>query len=151
MREEVGDLWKLPADVRCVTTNGDINTKGRAIMGSGCALEAKKLYPNIDLHFAKLLSILGHHVYPLWVEENATVVLSFPTKHNWKQPADINLIRRSCEELMESIEMMDHKWEGMWKRVLLPRPGCGAGQLAWEDVKPIIGEILDDRVIVVTY
>lgn len=144
MLEEVGNLWKLPADVRCVTTNGDINSQGKAIMGSGCALEAKKLYPNIDLHFAKLLSVLGHHVYPLWVEE-ATVVLSFPTKHNWwKQPADINLIRRSCEELME---IMDPEW----KRVLLPRPGCGAGQLKWEDVKPIIGEILDDRIIVVTY
>ncbi len=34
-------------------------------------------------------------------------------------------------------------------KVYLVRPGCGNGQLKWEDVKPLIAPILDDRFIVV--
>lgn len=144
MIEEVGNLWAIPADARCITTNGDVNTKGKAIMGSGCALEARGLYLGIDEHFGKLLQSKGHHVYPLW-EDDDYVLLSFPTKYNWwKQPSDIDLIVRSCHELME---LMDPAWQ----RVLVPRPGCGAGQLRWEDVKPVIAPILDDRVVIVTY
>ena len=34
-------------------------------------------------------------------------------------------------------------------KVYMARPGCGNGQLKWEDVKPLIAPILDDRFIVV--
>jgi hypothetical protein len=36
------------------------------------------------------------------------------------------------------------------ENVLVPRPGCGNGQLDWEDVKPILLDHFDDRFIVVT-
>ena len=38
-----------------------------------------------------------------------------------------------------------------WQTILCPRFGCGAGELNWEDVKPMIENILDDRFICVTY
>jgi hypothetical protein len=37
-----------------------------------------------------------------------------------------------------------------WRKVLLPRPGCSAGELRWENVRPILNEILDDRFTVIT-
>jgi len=35
--------------------------------------------------------------------------------------------------------------------VVLPRPGCGNGQLDWSDVHPVIAPILPDSVHVITY
>ena len=37
-----------------------------------------------------------------------------------------------------------------WETVVLPRLGCGLGQLRWDDVKPILERYLDDRFIVLT-
>jgi hypothetical protein len=33
--------------------------------------------------------------------------------------------------------------------ILLPRPGCGNGQLDWAQVGPAIAPLLDDRVTIV--
>ena len=59
--------------------------------------------------------------------------------------AKMDIIERSCTQLMKLIEAMG------WSAVLLPRPGCGAGGLDWDEVKPVIEPFLDDRVVVVTY
>lgn len=40
MREITGNLWdyyEKPGYVVCITTNGVVNAKGRAVMGRGCA------------------------------------------------------------------------------------------------------------------
>lgn len=48
MKEAQGDLWTLPAEFRCITTNGiwSKNT-GEAVMGAGVALDAKRRYPDL--------------------------------------------------------------------------------------------------------
>ena len=38
-----------------------------------------------------------------------------------------------------------------WSKVLIPRPGCGYGELNWQDIKPLLESILDDRFISVTF
>ena len=38
-----------------------------------------------------------------------------------------------------------------WKTVLVPRFGCGAGELNWADIKPLVDPILDDRFIACTF
>ena len=70
-------------------------------------------------------------------------IIAFPVKHHWAQKADLELIRKSAEQLVEISQYCE--------RVLIPRPGCGNGQLNWEEVKPILEEILDDRFYVISF
>lgn len=72
-------------------------------------------------------------------------IVFFPVKHHWREQADIELIKRSCGELMELTERQG------WETVVLPRPGSGNGRLSWEYVKSNIEDLLDDRIHVITF
>lgn len=141
VQEVKGDLWKLPADVICITTNGTLNKSKKATMGRGCALEAKTKYPVIQKWLGLSLIKYGNHVVDLGIHDGKRI-FSFPVKNNWWEEADIKIITRSAWELRDRIEP--------WNTVLLPRPGCGNGRLQWEDVKPCITEILPDNVFAVS-
>ena len=66
-------------------------------------------------------------------------IASFPVKRHWKNSADVELIRRSCDELRMLVGYIDAAERGFSdKRIALPRPGCGAGGLAWSDVREIV-------------
>lgn len=151
MIEVVGDLWTFPGvDVRCITTNGTLKADGTAVMGRGCAYEAKTRYPGIERQLGVSLQKYGNSVQPLWTVPGDgpwdpwDVILSFPVKHNWWEAADLDLIENSASKLMILID--DYGYD----TVLLPRPGCGNGRLKWEDVKKVIAPILDDRVLVIS-
>jgi hypothetical protein len=146
MLEMKGNLWTIPANARCVTTNGDCNRHGNAVMGRGCALEARKIFPGVDAALGRKLRERGNHVHRLMTDPDGWELVSFPVKHHWQEDADIQLIKQSCQELSVMAEMHD------WLRVLLPRPGCGNGRLAWETlVKPIIEPLLSDRIVVISF
>lgn len=144
MREARGDLWTLPADVRAVTTNGVYNARSHAIMGGGCAREARERYPGMAHVLGKLLRNSGNHVYILHESPEDTVV-SFPTKYHYREKASLPLIEQSCRELMSLADR-----HGTWHDILIPRPGCGLGGLRYEDVRPVLAEVLDDRAVVIT-
>jgi hypothetical protein len=78
------------------------------------------------------------------------MVASFPVKHNWWETANIELIKKSCIELITSIfdsDYFDNKFKVIW----LPFVGCGNGHLSWEkEVKPVISKMLDDRFYIVS-
>lgn len=63
----------------------------------------------------------------------------------WACVADEVIIKRSAEELVSFAGTYG------WSQVILPRPGCGAGELSWEQVKPILTQVLDDRFYVITF
>jgi hypothetical protein len=140
------DLWHdIIADAVVITTNGDINSQGRAVMGRGCALEAARLFPGIDRTLAAALREHGNHVQVLDHRSllgRELTIASFPVKHHWHQPADLKLIERSVRELIALANELD------WQTVVMPRPGCGNGRLCWEDVKPLLAG-LDDRFVIV--
>lgn len=151
MLERKGNLWTLPADARCITTNGVIRpSDGAAVMGKGCALEAHGRFPGVANYLGLLLHDHGNHVHQLMqapkvpMGTGVWVLLSFPTKNHWRDNADLDLIRQSCAELMEVADLNPG-----WQTILLPRPGCGAGKLAWPVVQRAIAPLLDDRVVVV--
>lgn len=52
-----------------------------------------------------------------------------------------------CDSAHQLVKLADSKG---WKSILLPRPGCGAGELQWFDVSQILRPILDDRFSVIS-
>src|SRR5919205_1131805 len=122
MLERRGDLWILEADARCITTNGVTRASddGPAVMGRGAAAEARKRYPGLDIRLGHLLQDHGNHVHMLMQEakvpmgSGAWYLLSFPTKHHWRDRSDLDLIKRSCGEL---IALADQYPE--WQTILL--------------------------------
>ena len=141
MIEKQQELWSIDCDVICITTNGTVKKDGSAVMGRGCALEAREKFRGIDKKLGSLLKVSGNGVYIL--ENFGKCILSFPVKHNWDEMADINLIEKSLKSLVRMVDFYG------WKIVALPRPGCGNGGLNWDDVKPILQKYLDDRFIIV--
>jgi hypothetical protein len=139
MREISGNIWDhLGTATVAITTNGLVTKTGRAVFGRGCAGQAKERYPDLPERLGRLLRG-GNHVYAL-----GGGLVSFPVEHSPYENADLRLIQRSAEELAALADT-----EG-WERVILPRPGCGGGGLAWKDVKPLLERYLDDRFLVIT-
>lgn len=144
MKELKKNIWDLTNfNILCITTNGNIKSDGCAVMGAGIALEAKKRYPGIDSYLASLIKLNGNRVYRLNAFCGFAELYSFPTKHNWRDNSDIELIKKSCKEL---VEICDKK---NYKKIAIPRPGCNNGKLNWEIVKKNIEPILDDRFYIV--
>lgn len=164
-------------DAICITTNGFRKNNGYAVMGRGCAKEVKQRFSTYELD--KILGqsiqtngnnvsiLINHHTTPIPYS-----IISFPVKPisikcspnkdnvvkhmqqqfkpgntvpGWAAIADKELIIRSARQLMDLIAKMNYQ------AVVMPRPGCGAGELNWLEVKRIIESILDDSVYVITY
>lgn len=141
-------------DAICITTNGNIKkakkyTAPRAIMGKGIAYQASRIYfryCDIDLGYkirsnGNIVQTFAYYTVP---HQNIdTAIVAFPTKHNWWQYSDLELIKTSIVQLIDLTNKRN------WRKVTLTRPGCGNGGLKWEDVKPLLVDKLDDRFIVV--
>ncbi len=71
----------------------------------------------------------------------------------WMGESNLALIEQSARELVALADSHDLPNKmARWESIVLPRMGCGAGELDWEqDVKPIVAPILDDRFHVITY
>lgn len=162
MLEAKAELFDLIGKVNfiCLTTNGTVKTSGSAVMGRGCALQAKTRWRGLDQHLGSLLKVHGNQPFFLGIVDpyknlkttdigpvfqGETGLLSFPVKHRWDQRADIELIKKSAWHL-KTHTLKD------WPlcSVIIPRPGCGNGGLNWADVKPQLEPILDDRFTIIT-
>lgn len=143
---------KTEKDAVVVTTNGIVKKDGLAVMGAGIARSARDTFPGIDKQLGYNLTVWGNHAYHMGTypyrqangKEINLRILTMPTKHDWKDKSDIELIKKSCEELMMIAHMLH------LNNIYLPAPGCSNGQLDWEtQVKPTIETRLDDRFTVV--
>lgn len=146
--EVFGNLWTYEAEARCITTNGFVKVNGAAVMGRGCAKQAMERYPGIEFTLGELLERQGNHVFLLGGNKPGEYLFSFPVKHKWNEPADISLIIRSAYQLRTIAAALDLTC------IVLPRPGCGNGQLQWEGfdgVKIQIMNKLDDRFHIIDF
>ena len=146
MIEVTGNLWTYgPCDVRVITTNGYVKSNGEAVMGRGCALEAKQRWPELPRALGEHLSRLNNipFMVPDWV--GISNLVTFPVKHHWREKADPELIRTSALILSAWADLYD------WHVVVMPRPGCGNGGLRWTDVRKVLIHILDDRFHAITW
>ena len=172
MKEIRGNLWDHLdiADAIVITTNGFIKANGECVMGRGCAREATERFPNLSKDLGATLTVLGNHVFLQNYDGHR--IITFPvkpksmicnqTKTNivnhmknkfkagsvvpgWACTADLDLIINSAKELRSMVTTL-----GL-KNVVMPRPGCGAGELEWDTVKKSIEPILNDRFSIITY
>ena len=171
MRVTRGDLFQIPCDAFCITTNGFVKQNGECVMGRGCAKQAATYWPALPRHLGELIKRNGNNVTPLYlVGTSAKVMLSFPVKPEfiiydgencvkhmafrfkvgdrvpgWAAKAQLNIIKRSAEQLKKISDVYG------WRTIVIPRTGCGAGELSWEDqVRPCLDGILDDRFLATT-
>ncbi len=148
-------------DAICVTTNGYVRyrkERPRAVMGRGVAYQLRVWMPDAEYRLGKHL-VQNGNVPGVLGRINSTTIVSFPVKKEcgiwpcevvghvpsrkfspgdripgfWLK-ADPETIRKSAHELATLI-----KKEG-WQKVLLPKPGCGAGELRWKDVARVLAE-----------
>ena len=140
MIEVQGNVWDYKADVVLIPINGDINKKGRAVMGRGVAYQAQQRYVHLNQALALHLEKFGNTVGMLMWETlvGGRQLWSFPVKHHWREMADLNLIAHSTGKLREVAQLSPKKI------YVLPRPGCGNGQLTWELVRDIVCHLPDN-------
>jgi hypothetical protein len=145
VKEEAGDLFLQPCDALAIPTNGTLKKNNYAVMGKGVALQAAQIWRQAPAQLGAVIRFGGGNIVHLLEKPgDKRKWLSFPTKHQWfDKQADLALIKRSCQQLKNMADDLQ------WKRVCLPRPGCGAGGLKWENVKPVCEEFFDDRFVIV--
>lgn len=167
MLERLGDLFGGESPI-AITTNGVV-VRGRAVMGRGCALEAANRWPQLPAllgqHLAQNGNVTGvfdlgdRLVFTLPVKPAQVIVgqganniiRSMRSRVHpgdvvpgWMSVAQLPLIERSARQLVVLVDRL-HLTE-----VALPRPGCGAGELTWQQVRVVLENILDDRFTILT-
>ena len=140
MFEIAGDIWEhAAASVIAITTNGSLTADGRAVFGRGVARQAAQRSPELAYKLGSLLKEKGNHVFDL-----GNGMVSFPVEETpWSLP-DLRLIGRSAQELRHLADISG------WQHIIVPRPGCGGGGLAWKDVKPLLEPWFDERFVVIS-
>ncbi len=157
-----------------ITTNGAVKKSGEAVMGRGCAKQAADKWPHIPKKLGALIRKNGNIaqvVDQVSLGNTSMSLVSFPVKPivnkceqnrqnvvshmqnsfqpgdlvpGWACKADISIILKSAQQLVQLAN------EHSWSIIVLPRPGTGYGELAWEQVYPELNKILDDRFYAMT-
>ena len=140
MFETAGDIWEQVGNsVIAITTNGSVTADGRAIFGRGVARQAAHRYPSLAEILGRLIKERGSHVFDL-----GAGIVTFPVEETpWSLP-DLRIISRSAQELRALAD------QSGWEQILVPRPGCGGGGLAWKDVQPLLEPWFDNRFTVIS-
>ena len=169
MKEAKGNMLDMDCDALVITTNGFVKSNGECVMGRGIAKQVSQALPWIAKELGKKLNTLGNVPHVLGQHNNVDLV-SFPVKpksvrfdgtnvvehakHQFNlgdsvpgfyAKAETDLIVESAVKLVQLTDAMG------WQTVLVPRFGCGAGELSWADVCPLVSPILDDRFIACTF
>lgn len=163
-------------DAVAITTNGATKTNGYAVMGRGCAKQAAERWAGIPELLGQKIRLNGNitqYLHDVLLNMKKTSLVSFPVKSIWETAvciagqknvvkhmqdqfktgsrvpgwacrARLDIIERSAKELLALANEND------WQTIIIPRPGCGAGELSWVEVKPLLNKILDDRFCAIT-
>ena len=127
----------------CVTTNGVVKSSGLLVMGAGVAKDFATAYPELPANLGHKVSTHGNHVY-LGAIVNNTCILSFPTKQDYRNKSDLNLIIASAKRLVKWCNA-NHITGA--NSVYIPFPGIGKGGLDKQLVADSLVDILDNRFV----
>lgn len=136
-----GDIWDYHRDgaVVAITTGGLVNKDGHCAMPSGTARQAAEKFTTLPYVLGQQIRKYGMHVFDLGQR-----IVSFPVENSPYETPELKIIARSCCEL---VELANYKH---WKRIVVPRPGCGKGGLSWQEVAPLLASHFDERFLVIT-
>lgn len=137
MKVREGNMWSAyeECDLFCITTNGTV-FNGKLVMGGGIALEAKKKFPGIDERFGEWITQV-RQPYCLSFDVLSKIA-AFQVKYDVNLPADLDLISKSTDRLIEWISTQNPGY-----KVHLNYPGIGLGNLVEVDVLPIVSKLPD--------
>jgi hypothetical protein len=146
MKHIKGDIWPYYGEtghVVCLTTNGFVKNNGEAVMGRGNALQATQRIEGIQRLLGAYIKTYDNVAGLMRTSaDEMDGVFVFPVKHNWWEPADLDLIETSAQIL--------HTYAAGATDIIfhLPRPGVGNGRRNWEnEVLPILEKVgLPDNV-----
>ncbi len=128
----VGNLFESPAQVLVNT----VNTVG--IMGKGIAKDFKIIYPEMFKQYQQLCENQELTVGKLWLYRTDNKwILNFPTKTTWRQPSKLEYIEAGLKAFVRGYA------ERGITSIAFPKPGCGNGELDWENqVQPLMEKYL---------
>lgn len=133
MIERQGNMFEeylSPEVIYVICTNGSVRNDGAAVMGRGTALAAANINPALPRLLGDLLLTFGNR--PFILPGN---FVTLPTKDDWRNPANGDLIEESLYKLFK---LMDHYDEDRQRTIYLPRPGVGNGGLTWFEVEGMV-------------
>lgn len=143
------DIFSIPSSSNtavCVLTNGMVKSNGFAVMGAGQAKQADQMF-HCGRRLGTCLSLHGNHVFDLGdvtAYGKTYRLITFPTKHDWRNGSDLKLIEQSANELVQLCDNLHIQ------TCYLPPAGCGLGGLDWKtQAEPLLSKILDGRFVIV--
>lgn len=168
MLEARGNILDVDCDAVVVTTNGFVTKNGKCVMGRGIAKQIADIFPSLPFTLAKHIKEHGNNLAVFKFPEINECIITFPVKPEFvindgtnivnhakyaigsKVPgfhakAQIEIIEKSLQQLVKTTDIKG------WTNVVLPRIGCGAGELDWKDIKPLCEKYLDDRFTAMTW
>lgn len=147
MTPRYGDMWSQytddPKTLFLFCANGVINSKGELVMGKGSAAQAKAMFPGLAKKLGRMVERAGWYgLYGVVVPDDVNIG-AFQTKKHWRESSQVSYISYALASL--ELECY-HRYD----TIHLPYPGIGHGDLAMEQVEPLIVG-LPDMVHVWTY
>lgn len=116
-----------------------VKNDGRLVMGRGIAQQVRDSYPGIDLAFGKLIQRHFKGKLPTYHLIHAQIdfpkFAAFQVKYHWAEPANLKLVKGSCEVLHEYATFYNKD------RFYLNFPAIGNGRLSRKDVLPIVDQL----------
>lgn len=116
------------------------------IMGKGLAAEYKRRYPVYFEDYkddCKEGSIqLGKPVIYFQAAGEYRHIVSFPTKHHWREKSTLDNIEKGLALLKLHLKQY---YRDKPVTVAMPQLGCGLGGLNWDDVHRVIVDLFADE------
>lgn len=123
-------------DSEAVALVNTVNTVG--VMGKGIALQFKNQFPINYKNYKEACANKELTIGQLLVTEEVSLlsgkktIINFPTKTNWRLPAEYEYIKLGLVALIKVIEQKNIQ------SIAIPPLGSGNGGLDWNQVKPMI-------------
>lgn len=134
-----GDLFRASEQVIV----NPVNCRG--IMGAGLALAFKQRYPKMFLVYKQQCESGELRIGQPWLyTASQPWILNFPTKDHYRQPSRLIYIQQGLDYLIANYQQ-----QGI-ESIAFPKLGCGKGGLSWDEVGPMMAQILAHLPILTT-